>query len=56
MTAAERRYIACETCERPYPEETGVAVEWDVMGDPRQTVEVCPACAFAALAHARPTT
>jgi len=56
MTAAERRYITCETCQRPYPEGTGVEVEWDVMGDARQTITVCLACAFAALAWAKPNT
>lgn len=42
-------YTTCEGCERPYREGSGVAVLWDVMGDPRESVEVCPACAFVAL-------
>jgi hypothetical protein len=37
--------VECVACEWHYPPKLGVAVLWDVMGDPRPSVEVCPNCA-----------
>ena len=34
--------VECVACEWHYPPELGVAVLWDVMGDPRPSIEVCP--------------
>jgi predicted amidophosphoribosyltransferase len=31
-----------------FPTGAGVVIPWHVMGDERQTVEVCPACAHGA--------
>lgn len=47
--SGEAHHVACEACGRQYREGSGVSVSWDVMGDPRASVEVCLACAFVAL-------
>lgn len=45
MNATTRQ--ACPACEQDYIAGTGHYYEWDVMGDPRTTVEVCDTCHHA---------
>lgn len=45
-----KRFVRCPVSDLAGPEHyfqrgTGVVIEWDVMGDDRQTVTVCPDCA-----------
>lgn len=48
--AAAPKYVRCPVSDLAGPEHfyapgTGVTVDWDVMGDDRSTVMVCPSCA-----------
>jgi hypothetical protein len=38
----------CPACQENYIASTGHYIAWDVMGDPRTTVEVCEICHRAA--------
>lgn len=38
-------FVNCPTCDWWYDRNTGVSVEWDVMGDPNSSIVVCASCA-----------
>jgi hypothetical protein len=44
-------YATCPTCAEQYPTDDAHTVPWDVMGDPRPTIQVCPKCAAHSLNH-----
>jgi hypothetical protein len=44
-------YATCPTCHNEYPTDYGQPVPWDVMGDPRPTITVCPECATHSINH-----